>query len=88
VVHSATINSLNALFWIAMLGIEFHGMRNATILTGEFVTALYITQRLLGNARAFIDRAGHLLTFIGQPECGFSWIGAFIELRKIEEPAV
>ncbi len=62
---SVTINSVNGLFWIAMLGIGFHGMMNASISTGEFVAAIYITQRLSGNARAFIDMGQQIFQAIG-----------------------
>jgi ABC-type multidrug transport system fused ATPase/permease subunit len=64
-VTSVTINSVNALFWIAMLGIGFYGMLKSSISTGEFVAAVYITQRLSGNARAFIDMGQQIFHAIG-----------------------
>ena len=64
-VTSVTINSVNALFWIAMLGIGFHGMLNLSVSTGEFVAAIYITQRLSGNARVFIDMGQQIFQAVG-----------------------
>lgn len=64
-VTSVTINSVNALFWIAMLGIGFHGMLNLSVSAGEFVAAIYITQRLSGNARVFIDMGQQIFQAVG-----------------------
>jgi ATP-binding cassette subfamily B multidrug efflux pump len=59
------IIALNALLWIAMLAVGFMGMTDGRTSTGEFVAAMYITQRLSGNARAFLDLGQQIFQAVG-----------------------
>ncbi|MFB9951251.1 ABC transporter ATP-binding protein [Rhizobium puerariae] len=56
---------LNVLLWLAMLTIGFRGMVAGFISTGQFVAALYITQRLSGNARAFLQMGQQVFQAVG-----------------------
>lgn len=59
------ITAINALFWIAMLGVGFWNMMNATISTGQFVAALYLGSRMQSNARSFLDMCQQIFQAVG-----------------------
>ncbi|MGI2031484.1 ABC transporter ATP-binding protein [Rhizobium panacihumi] len=59
------IIAINALFWIAMLGIGFLNMINGAISTGQFVAALYLGGRLQSNARSFLDMCQNIFQAVG-----------------------
>ncbi|WEO70191.1 ABC transporter ATP-binding protein [Rhizobium rhizogenes] len=61
----ACIIMLNVFLWFSMLFIGFKGMLNDFISTGQFVAALYITQRLTANARAFLQMGQQVFQAVG-----------------------
>lgn len=62
---SMEILLLNVALWIAMLSIGFWGMIDGFVSTGQFAGALYLTQRLSTNARAFLDMGQQLFQAAG-----------------------
>lgn len=62
---SMAILLLNVALWIAMLSIGFWGMIDGFVSTGQFAGALYLTQRLSTNARAFLDMGQQLFQAVG-----------------------
>ncbi|CDZ48063.1 ABC transporter ATP-binding protein [Neorhizobium galegae] len=59
------IITLNVLLWFAMLTVGFWGMIAGFVSTGQFVASLYITQRLSGNARAFLQMGQQIFQAVG-----------------------
>ncbi|SMF34845.1 ATP-binding cassette, subfamily B, multidrug efflux pump [Xaviernesmea oryzae] len=59
------ILTLNVSLWFAMLTVGFWGMIDGFISTGQFVAAIYITQRLSGNARAFLQMGQQIFQAVG-----------------------
>ncbi|MBA4785219.1 MAG: ABC transporter ATP-binding protein [Rhizobiales bacterium] len=56
---------VNAVFWIAMLAVGFWNMISEAISVGQFVAAIYIGNRLQGNARAFLDMCHQIFQAVG-----------------------
>jgi ATP-binding cassette subfamily B multidrug efflux pump len=56
---------LNVLLWFAMLAVGFWCMVVGFVSTGQFVVALYITQRLSGNSRAFLQMGQQIFQAVG-----------------------
>ncbi|NTF32916.1 ABC transporter ATP-binding protein [Rhizobium skierniewicense] len=56
---------LSVCLWIAMLAIGFWGMVDGFVTTGQFAGSIYLTQRLSGNARAFLDMGQQIFQAIG-----------------------
>lgn len=62
---SIAILLLSVLLWLAMLGIGFWGMLDGFVTTGQFAGSIYLTQRLSGNGRAFLDMGQQIFQAIG-----------------------
>eukprot|EP00913_Durusdinium_trenchii_P008168 g7665.t1 len=56
---------VNIALSILMLAVGFRGMMSGIITTGEFVTAIYMTQRLSANSRAFLDMGQQVFNAVG-----------------------
>ena len=59
------IITLNVLMWLGVFGIAFRGLIDGFVTTGEFVAALYVTQRLQGNARGFLQICHQIFQAVG-----------------------
>jgi ATP-binding cassette, subfamily B, multidrug efflux pump len=57
--------AVNALLWIGMLAVGFWNMMTETITTGQFISALYLGNRMQANARAFLDMCQQVFQAVG-----------------------
>lgn len=57
--------ALNMMLWLAILSIGFYGLVTGFLTIGEFVSAVYIRNRLSGNAFTFLQMGQQIFQAIG-----------------------
>ncbi|WP_029619178.1 ABC transporter ATP-binding protein [Pseudorhizobium marinum] len=57
--------TLNVLLWLGVFWIGFWGLIDGFVTTGQFVTSLYIAQRLQTNARGFLQICHQIFQAVG-----------------------